>query len=163
MLFFSLLDKIPFFWEFTAEEKSLFAANDNFFATFKDKEYLITEGDTNDDALFILIKGRADVTMKRTPDQVLATLESGSIVGEISYLTKRKRATNIVADGEVIAFRINHDTLEKEHVDPALVAKINKQLVEILVCRLEETNKSLASQKEANKVLINALRAKSLG
>ena len=161
MLFLALLDQVPFFWDFTSEEKALFAANENFFATFSDKEYLITEGEMDDD-LFILIKGKVDVTTNSLPDRILVTLDTGAVIGEISYLTKRKRATNIIANGDAIAFRINRETLEKEHVESSLIAKISDQLIEILVRRLEETNQALATQKETNAVLTQALSAKYL-
>lgn len=162
MLYLALLDQVPFFWDFTAEEKAIIASNENFFAAFSDNDVLITEGDEEDDALFILIKGTVVVTTNAIPDQVLVSLEAGAVMGEISYLTRRKRATNIVAKGDVIAFRINREILVLENLDSQLINKINTQLIEILVKRLEETNKLLASQKEANLLLTKALGTKFL-
>lgn len=161
MLIQTLLKEIPFFWDFNAEECEVISSSESFFSTYQDGEYLITEG-ASDQALFVLIKGEAKVVQSSHPDRVIATLKSGAVVGEVSFLTKRTRATNIIALGEVVAFRIDPASMSRARLDPALQDKIKHQLIEILVKRLEETNKSLVAQKEANLTLAKALREQVL-
>ncbi|MBF0141877.1 MAG: cyclic nucleotide-binding domain-containing protein [Magnetococcales bacterium] len=161
-LLLKLLEEIPFFWEFTPEERAVFADNDSFFASFKDGEYLIHEGST-DDALFILIQGRVAVTKESHPNNVIAVLDPGAVMGEISFLTHRQRSTNIVAQGEVTTFRVDGQTMEREGLDPVLQVKVKQQLIEIVVRRLEETNQALVRQKEMNHALAKALHKKAFG
>ena len=158
MLLLKLLEQVPFFWDFTPDERQIFAENDNFFSTFSDGELVIREGDS-DDALFVLISGQLIVKKSLFPDKVLATLEPGAVIGEISFLTRRTRSTNIFALGEeVVAFKIDSHTINKEQLKPDLAGKIKDKLVNILVERLEESNQALMRQKESNLVLTKALR-----
>ncbi|MEO5332853.1 MAG: cyclic nucleotide-binding domain-containing protein [Magnetococcus sp. YQC-5] len=161
MLMQIVLKEIPFFWDFTEEECNALTQTESFFSTYQDGEYLITEG-SSDESLFVLIKGEANVVHSSHPDEVITTLQPGAVVGEISFLTKRTRATNIIAVDEVIAFRIDPYSMNQERMDPALQTKIKNQLIEILVKKLENTNKALLTQKKANLILTKALRAQVL-
>lgn len=161
MLIQTLLKEIPFFWDFTDQECEVLTQTDRFFSTYQDGDYLITEG-ASDESLFVLIKGEANVVKSSHPDQVITTLTSGAVVGEVSFLTKRIRATNIIASGEVVVFRIDPYSMNQARLDPLLQTKIKHQLIEILVKRLEETNKALVVQKTANLTLTKALRAQVL-
>ncbi|MBF0212297.1 MAG: cyclic nucleotide-binding domain-containing protein [Magnetococcales bacterium] len=157
MLIHALIKEIPFFWDFTEEERRALIDRDSFFSTYPDGDYLVTEGD-EDQALFVLLKGEAKVVQMANPERIIAMLAPGAVMGEVSFLTRRKRSTHVISVGESIVFRIDSDIMNREHLDPALQTKIKNQLIEILVQRLEETNKALISQKEANLTLTKALR-----
>ena len=162
MLLLKLLEQVPFFWDFTPDERQIFAENDNFFATFQEGDIVIREGDT-DDALFVLISGQFLVKKNNFPGKTLATLNPGAVIGEISFLTRRARSINIVAHGEeVVAFKIDGHTITKEKLEPSLEIKIKNKLVDILVQRLEDANLALAQQKGSNLALTKALRAEVL-
>ncbi|MBF0437916.1 MAG: cyclic nucleotide-binding domain-containing protein [Magnetococcales bacterium] len=161
MLIQTLLKEIPFFWDFSEGECTALTTAESFFITYQDGEYLITEGDA-DENLFVILKGEANVVGSSEPDQVIATLQPGAVVGEVSFLTKRKRTTNIIASGEVIVFRIDSYSMNRERLDLALQTKIKNQLIEILVQRLEATNKALGIQKKSNFALSKALREQVL-
>lgn len=152
-----LMEEISFFKEFSQEERQVFAENENFSQTYQKGDYLVTEGDT-DDALLVLISGQVNIIKNSHPDRIIVTLNPGAIIGEISFLTKRTRSTHVVASGDVIAFKLDSQTIIKEQLDPDLETKIRNQLIEILVQRLEETNQSLMRQKESNLILTKALR-----
>ncbi|MBF0262906.1 MAG: cyclic nucleotide-binding domain-containing protein [Magnetococcales bacterium] len=162
MLIQELMKQIEFFWDFTEEERKALIAADSFFNTYQDGEFLVTEGD-EDDSLFVILKGEAKVVRRDYPDRILATLEAGAVVGEVSFLTRRKRTTNVIAFGETTVFRIDSYSMTREHLDQALQTKIKNQLIEILVRRLDDANKALAAQKEANLTLTKALRGQVIG
>ncbi|MEO5376830.1 MAG: cyclic nucleotide-binding domain-containing protein [Magnetococcus sp. DMHC-6] len=153
-----LLGEIPFFWEFTQEEREIFAQNDSFFANYLPGEELICEGDT-DDALFIVIQGQVKVNKNDNPGKVLAILGPGTILGEISFLTRRTRSSNVTAVDAVVAFKMDSSTIEKSHLNPNLYNKIRERLISILADRLENMNQALIHQKEINHTLSQALRA----
>ncbi|MBF0588366.1 MAG: cyclic nucleotide-binding domain-containing protein [Magnetococcales bacterium] len=153
----TLLQEISFFWEFTPEERKLISENDSFFSTFQPGAFLIRQ-DATDRALFVLIRGSANVTLNAHPETVLATLEQGAIIGEMSFLSHQPRATNVIAKETVTAFQIDSEAMDQ--MDPSLQLKIQNQLIKILIDRLEETNGNLMRQKEQNMALVEALRDK---
>ncbi len=157
MLMMTLLTEIPFFWEFTDEERQIIADNDSFFSNYEPGEFIIRQDDS-DRALFVLIRGSADVTINSHPDKVLVTLQQGAIIGEMSFLSHAPRASNVIAKDEVTAFQIDSEAMDK--LDPSLQLKIQAQLIKILIERLEDTNAKLMSQKEQNLALVEALRNK---
>ncbi|MBF0620353.1 MAG: cyclic nucleotide-binding domain-containing protein [Magnetococcales bacterium] len=160
MVLTKLLESIPFFWDFSPEERQLFANNDSFFTTYTNGETIITEGQT-DDGLLILVSGEVNVTTNAFPDKILTTLETGAIIGELSFLTKRPRTANIIAKGDVTSFQI--DGKSSETLPAELQKKVQVQLIEILVKRLEKASQDLARQKEINQTLVGALRTKIVG
>ncbi|MBF0178487.1 MAG: cyclic nucleotide-binding domain-containing protein [Magnetococcales bacterium] len=135
-----LLDSIPFFWNFSDEEKDHLLSLDNYFESFKPGEFLIHE-DAEDNALYIILKGRAEVTKNSKPKRVIATLEPGTVVGEISFLTNRPRTTNVIASEKMICFTINGQTMTE--LSSHMQHKIKDQLIEILVQRLDNMNQTL--------------------
>ncbi|MBF0187717.1 MAG: cyclic nucleotide-binding domain-containing protein, partial [Magnetococcales bacterium] len=73
MLLVTLMDGISFFWDFTPQERVIFAEDDSFFSNYKAGEFIIHEGD-DDDSLQIVIKGSVNITRTSAPDRVLVTL-----------------------------------------------------------------------------------------
>ncbi|MBF0627787.1 MAG: cyclic nucleotide-binding domain-containing protein [Magnetococcales bacterium] len=140
MIVQQLLDNIPFFWSFSEEEKNRIISLDCYFQSFQAGDYLIHE-DAEDNALFIILKGTAKVTKKSHPDRVITILESGTVFGEISFLTQRPRSTDVVACEKMICFTINGETMSQ--LDSQMQHKIKDQLIEILVQRLDQMNQTL--------------------
>ncbi|MGN7613221.1 cyclic nucleotide-binding domain-containing protein [Magnetococcales bacterium HHB-1] len=142
MVILKLIEKIPFFWEFTQEEKaSLVAQQDTFFANFKKGDYLIRE-ESSESALYILIRGSVNVTKNQLPEVVIATLKPGAVFGEISFLTKQPRTTNVIANEDITVFTISGHK-EMRTLDLSLQNKIKDQLINILVKRLDAMNSTL--------------------
>ncbi|MBF0425201.1 MAG: cyclic nucleotide-binding domain-containing protein [Magnetococcales bacterium] len=154
MLVLKLIETIPFFRGFTPTERALFAEGDGFFVTYQKGHRLIQEGGTDDD-LFIVIKGSVAVTQESAPESILAILEAGTVIGEMSFLTKHPRASNVTTCEETIVFRI--DGSEMQALDIGLQLKIKDQLIAILVDRVTHVNADLARQKLSNQALAAAL------
>lgn len=136
----ALLKKIAFFSVFDEEELKLLSRNYNHFVQFKEKERIIKEGE-EDFSLMVLIKGRSIVTKNAKPETALAQLKPGAILGEVSFLTKRPRTTNVVAVDPCIVFKMDADGIGK--LGLKIENKMKNQLIEILVARLEQMNQSL--------------------
>ncbi|MBF0124479.1 MAG: cyclic nucleotide-binding domain-containing protein [Magnetococcales bacterium] len=154
MLMLKLIEQIPFFWDFTQEERAVFVDSDSFFVNYAPNERLIREGD-QDDTLMIILEGTAVVYNDASPDVVLATLTSSAVIGELAFLTKQPRASNVMAQEKTTVFRIDGQAMTK--LSPTLQLKIKDQLIKILVERLEQMNAAVAKQREMNQVLAKAL------
>ena len=80
--------------------------------------------------------------VKNNPKEVTITkLKAGAIFGEIAYVAKRKRTTSVIADGDVIALKI--DTKNIDTLKPDIPTKLKDNLIEILVRRLESMNEQV--------------------
>lgn len=135
---FTKLGTIDFFKDFSADEKNYFLVN-KMFCAYPDGKKIIVEG-AQDRTFYVLIDGRATVTKNANPDVVLAELDPGSVFGEIAHFARQQRATNVLAKGNVFAFRLEHDHFKKLPAEVKL--KINFQAMAILMQRLEKTKKS---------------------
>lgn len=140
MVLLKLIDKIPFFSTFDKENKLLLAESGSFFATYEKGEVIIRENEI-DDALLVIIRGSVVVTKNNRPDHVLTTLRDGAVFGEISFLTKRPRSTNVVAEERTICFIINGTTMNE--MGPSLQIQFRDQLIDILIRRLDTMNSVL--------------------
>jgi CRP-like cAMP-binding protein len=137
---FELIDQLSFFDGFTREEKHFLSTLESQIYKYFPSDVIIREGET-DYSFFILLKGVVAV-VKNNPDEVtIAKLKAGAVFGEIAYIARRTRTTSVIADGDVIALKIetkNIDTLK-----PAIPTKLKDKLIEILVRRLETMNKQV--------------------
>jgi ATP/ADP translocase/HEAT repeat protein len=80
--------------------------------TFAPGSTLVTEGEVGND-MFVILEGRVRVE-RREPDgtiRQIRTYEEGDHVGELAVLLERRRAANVVADGEVRTLVIGGDGL----------------------------------------------------
>jgi len=135
---FELIDKLSFFDEFTEEEKRFLSTLESQIYKYYPSDAIITEGET-DYSFFILLKGVVAITKN---NQVIITkLKAGAIFGEIAYIAKRKRTTSVIADGDVIALKI--DTQNIDALKPAVPTKLKDKLIVVLVNRLESMNKQV--------------------
>ncbi|OSM04958.1 Crp/Fnr family transcriptional regulator [Magnetofaba australis] len=170
MLIMKLLAEVPFFWSFTEQERQVFADDEeSLFVTLAANEKLCSEGD-EDQALYILVKGTADVTINAKAGVRVATLEPGAVIGEMSFLTGAPRSAHVTAVEPLVAFRIDSAALEK--LDSEIQLKFKDQMLSIMVERLNQTNAqvselrslltealdSLAKQQAGNQALTEALR-----
>ncbi len=145
MLLLKLLDTVPFFWQFSDDEKRIITENDSFFESFEDGDFIIRENDA-DTSLLVLIKGEVAVTKEPHPKQVLTTMGPGAMFGEISFLTSQPRTSNVIAQGQAIVFKMDQHSMEL--LEPQLQNKIKDQLIEVLVKRLVKMNDKLIAIAE---------------
>ncbi len=136
---FELIDKLSFFNEFTQEEKHFLSTLESQIYKYLPSDVIIKEGE-KDYSFFILLKGVVAV-VKSNHEDTIAKLKAGAVFGEIACIAKRTRTTSVIADGDVVALKIdiqNIDTLK-----PAVPTKLKDKLIEILVNRLETMNEQV--------------------
>ena len=137
---FELIDKHSFFDGFTQDEKRFLSTLESQIYKYFPADVIIKEGET-DYSFFVLLKGVVAI-VKNNPRQVTITkLKAGAIFGEIAYVAKRKRTTSVIADGDVIALKI--DTKNIDTLKPDIPTKLKDNLIEILVRRLETMNEQV--------------------
>ena len=149
---FQLIDKVSFFDVFSKSEKSEIIKNNSMVKKYEKKDLTIfSEGDEGGSAVIILA-GQVNITKSSTPNTeegrlslrdpktiTLAKLGVGSIFGEVSLLSNKKRTTGVVTSTPlVIVLQVDKDALQG--FDSSIQNKFHSQFVSILIARLEEMN-----------------------
>ena len=62
------------------------------------------------------------ISSKEDIPSIFIKLKTGAIFGELSWVGKRPRTTSVIADGDVIALKLNFESVES--LGPALAKKI---------------------------------------
>ena len=137
---FELIDKLSFFAGFTQEEKQFLSTLESHIYKYQPSEIIIKEGKT-DYSFFVLLNGVVCIVKSYPMGLTITKLKAGAVFGEIAYVAKRKRTTSVIADGDVIALKI--DTKNIDALKPAIPTKLKDNLIEILVKRLETMNKQV--------------------
>ena len=140
MTLYDKVKDIEMFKHFTENEKQCFANLQHSILAFGQGDYIIKEGDKNI-SLYVLIKGTVQIT-KSGNDTPLATLQPGAIFGEMSFLSKKPRYSNVVADESVIVIKMDGEFFRK--VKPEIRDKIKDYLIELLITRLDAMNEALS-------------------
>lgn len=135
--------KVSFFEFFTAAEKELLANFKSNMFGFTNGQYIIRQGDT-DSAVYILLKGKANITKKEKAAVVINTLKAGSVFGEVAFLCHKNRSTNVVANGDAMVLKM--DWVLFEQLPEETKNKIKDKLIDVLIQRLEDMNKVLLDQ-----------------
>ncbi len=113
------IERLPFFKEFSDEEKAKLVNTSGIFEKFKEGETIISEGDTGS-ALFVVLTGSIRITKSivaqvqeghislQEPEKIaIAELKAGSLFGEISLISDRPRNTNALANSpQVVVMKI---------------------------------------------------------
>ena len=135
-----LFEGIPFFQSLNEQEKIGLASIDTVVVRYDPEEKIITQGDI-DLRLFILLKGNVVVTKNENPNKVIAKLKRGDIFGEVSFISRRPRTANVIADNQAYVLKVNGEQFETL---PLLVQnKLREQLIDLLVKRLDEMNTNI--------------------
>ena len=136
----NLLYKIPFFNDFTNDEKLQISSMESFVKRYENRNYIIAQGD-QDNSLYVLLKGIVYITKNGNPYVKISKLKPGAIFGEISFLSDAPRTTNVVAEDNVVALEMNPGNIRELGRD--LEVKIQKQLIKVLIKRLDRLNNAL--------------------
>lgn len=131
------INSIPFFQDFTPEEKAGIATIQGVFLKFQPREYIIREGEV-DAAVFLILKGSVHISKQDLPDITISRLRAGSLFGEISLISDRPRSTNVSSETEVIAMKITREMIDG--LTPPLQKKFQDRMIRILAQRLDEMN-----------------------
>jgi CRP/FNR family transcriptional regulator, cyclic AMP receptor protein len=145
------IERLPFFREFSEEEKSKLVTTSGIFEKFKNGETIISEGDGGS-ALFVVLTGSIKITKTSSagvkeghislqePEEItIAELKPGSIFGEISLISNRPRNTSAQANSsQVVVMKITQEIIERFNL--VIQKKFQAQLIVILVERLDDMN-----------------------
>jgi CRP/FNR family transcriptional regulator, cyclic AMP receptor protein len=154
------IEKLPFFKEFSDDEKSKLVSTSGIFEKFKEGETIISEGDSGA-ALFVVLTGSINITkstvagvkeghisLQEPEDIIIAELKAGSIFGEISLISNRPRNTSAHASStEVVVMKITQEIVEKFNL--VIQKKFQAQLILILVERLDDMNNKYIKLKSS--------------
>ncbi|GAA6134086.1 hypothetical protein NBRC116188_08750 [Oceaniserpentilla sp. 4NH20-0058] len=123
-----ILNKVPFFKEFTSFEKEKIVDTQAAFFVAQEDEYII-EQDTLDTAFYILLSGTARVVLNGVDDP-LAGVEPGDFFGEISFIQNTPRTTNVIANEVCILLKVDRRLLG------ALNAEIREKFKDQIIIKL---------------------------
>lgn len=155
---FLLIPKCPLLENFTTAEVNLLAHFMEVYRAAPNME-IIREGDGGD-FMLILIQGRVEVRKLdrfNTP-QLIATVEPGHALGEMSMIDGAPRFATCVAADEVLVAVLDRESLARIIIEqPMLGAKILMELVLMLSQRLRATSDRLMQLLDAQGQRSNGL------
>ncbi|MEO5371262.1 MAG: cyclic nucleotide-binding domain-containing protein [Magnetococcus sp. DMHC-1] len=144
MLQRKLLERIPFFKDFSDEHKDEIVEHSQAeLLKVPANQSILNEGDLGD-TCFILLRGAANV-YKRPFSNPLAFLKPGQVFGEVSFLTPRVRVTSVVAEDECILLRFNNKFLL--NLTPSCRDRFKDQMILVLVQNLESLRETIEKYK----------------
>jgi CRP/FNR family transcriptional regulator, cyclic AMP receptor protein len=155
------IKSLPFFKEFSAAEREKVVHTSGIFEKFKVGDIIISEGQINA-AVFVILKGaiviqkkvKVDVkenhiSLQKPADVTIKELNTGSIFGEISLISQRPRNTSAIASSnQVVVMKITEKIFENFNF--TIQRKIQHQLIQILVERLEDMNEKFINLKTSS-------------
>ena len=134
------IQQIPAFAHFTEGEKAEVCRLKNLILSYRKGRTIVRQGDL-DFSLFIIMRGDVSLTKTENPNLKITILKQGAIFGEVSFIRPRPRATNAVAETEVIAMKLNGEMLEK--ISTSVQGKIKDKIIQILIKRLDDINNAM--------------------
>jgi len=141
MSIYEMIQEIPMFKYFSDKEKKIFANLKHSLVKFQKGNVIIKEGDQLA-ALYVLLKGTVLITRASENAQIrLAKLKSGEVFGEMTFFSRKPRQSNVIANEDVIAIKMDDNFFEK--VTPEIKDKMKNCFIELLINRLEEMNESI--------------------
>ena len=136
-----LIDMMPMFAHFTADEKNQFAEMKHSLVDFKKNENIITEGEQTK-SLYLLVQGTCLITKTEKDAKIrLSKLSPGEIFGEMSFFSDKPRQSSVSATEDVIVMKMNDDFFKK--VSPDIRDKIKDYLIGLLISRLDNMNAAI--------------------
>jgi small-conductance mechanosensitive channel/CRP-like cAMP-binding protein len=140
-----VLARIGLFTDFTDEERDALAASLTD-AHYVGGDVISRQGDPSD-SLFVLAQGRVKVLRdgvdNRGERRQLGTLEAPSYFGEMGLLTGDPRTATVVADGDVVCYRLSRDAFDS-------VLKARPEVIEAL-------SHTVAERRAENDATLRAL------
>jgi CRP-like cAMP-binding protein len=141
------INEISFFDELTNKDKNTLVETAGIIKKYEKKGFAIFNDGGKGSSMFVILEGVINITRKniqgvKEKPVVLAKLKKGSIFGEISLLSNQRRTTSAITESSlVIVMEINKKTLES--FDLSMREVFHKEMISILVRRLDDMNKRL--------------------
>jgi len=106
---------------------------------FEEGDLLVEQGTIGRD-MYLILSGEADVIRRDGDDShKLATLQAGTIFGEIGYIRETERTADVKALTKISALRFDYERMQKDlKFFPNIVAKLNFNISYILGERLAD-------------------------
>jgi CRP/FNR family cyclic AMP-dependent transcriptional regulator len=136
-----MIKEMPIFEKFSDKEKKAFAKMEHTLCEFRQGDIILKDGERLT-SIYLLVKG--SVLISKTVNDApirLAKLRPGEIFGEMSFFSHRSRQSNVIANEDVLAIRIDDKFFK--NAKPGVKDKINSYFIEVLVNRLDAMNDSI--------------------
>jgi CRP-like cAMP-binding protein len=153
------MEQFPFFEIFSKDEKDAIAACSSNIIKLRTKEYIIRQGE-DDHSVFIILSGNAAVTQDQAPDSIINTLRSGAVVGEMSFLAEKPRSSNVIAQGEVICFKMDGELLRT--LEPSIASKFKDRFIQVLIRRVEKKDAFILKLKKELELIYENEKRKAI-
>lgn len=148
-IFLKLKENVVFFQNFNdGELLALLKSTQH--EVYEDSEVVFKEGNRGD-KMYIIISGRVRIARNigRNQEEVLVTLESGSLFGEMGPIDQSPRSANAIAEGETVLLSLRESILRQNSV--GLAYKLFKNFSVMLAERLRNTNQRLTDLSVADR------------
>lgn len=137
---FKILNKISLFDSLSSNEKKELANFTLHFVVY-DKYDFLTDENAVDKRFFILLSGGVNI-VKGSQDQLIATLDPGEVIGEVSFLTGVPRTASVVSNTLSSVLVIDDQLLAE--LNHTIREKIKDQLILRMAQRLNMMNSKAA-------------------
>ena len=141
MSLYEMIKGMPMFEKFSEKERKAFAKMEHTLCEFRQGDTIIKDGE-NLTSIFLLVKG--SILISKTVNDApirLAKLRPGEIFGEMSFFSHRSRQSNVIANEDVLAIKIDEKFFK--NAKPGIKDKVNSYFIEVLVNRLDAMNDSI--------------------
>ncbi|MZH01968.1 MAG: cyclic nucleotide-binding domain-containing protein [Nitrospinae bacterium] len=122
------------------EEKQFLSSLENRIYKYMPSDIIISEGEV-EHAFYIILKGVVRIVKGSTREITITKLKAGAIFGEIAVIANRKRMTSVIADGDVVALKV--DTKCIDTLQSSIPNKLKNNFISVLVNRLEAMNEQI--------------------
>ena len=128
------MSEVRFFKDLKDHELDKMADHEDNFLYYKEGEFIINQGESGT-PIYILLKGKAVVTRNQNPKSELAKLKYGAVFGTVSISEGEYRQTNVIAQNDVVVFRVRRDFVESfDEETRQMFCRLRRQ---VLIDRLE--------------------------
>jgi CRP-like cAMP-binding protein len=149
---FQLVDKVSFFDEFSDSEKVEIINRKSMIKRYDKKgSTIFSEGDKGG-SVIVVLAGQINITKSSVPpteegrvsivtpkDITLATIGVGSLVGEVSLLSEKRRTTGVSTSTTVVIF-LEITKQDLQSFNSSIQGKLHSKFIAVLIKRLEDMN-----------------------
>lgn len=123
-------------------------------------EYLVRQGEPIED-IFIVLSGSMNIFSEERPDVNIATISSGEIIGEMSFLDERPPSVSVMATEDVSVYSISLERVKQYmEVNTRFAARFYYSISLFLSDRLRKTTSRLgygAVEDDVDEINLNVL------
>lgn len=131
-----ILNRVPFFKDFSSNERNSFFAQSLTFMQCRANRTIIKQGDKETN-FYIILSGHASVYLNNAKQEV-AYLSPGYFIGEGAFVNNVPRSATVIAQSDVLLICLDQPTLHR--LPASIREKIKDQIIEGLAQRLSDMN-----------------------